>query len=113
MNVIAVGEKGRSQLRRMVPDSLTTALTNIPPPYNFGYASTVAQMALDAGEERRARSPSSTTFVSAIAYSPTRVTIAPFVLEGDDVTNGLRGRRRRACAGPSRPYRATENVAAA
>ena len=47
MNVIAVGEKGRSQLRRMVPDSLTTALTNIPPPYNFGYASTVAQMALD------------------------------------------------------------------
>merc|ERR1719201_216802 len=59
MSVIAVGEKGRSQLRRMVPDSLTAALTNIPPPYNF---------------------------VSAIAYSPTLKTIAPFVLEGDDVT---------------------------
>ena len=87
MNVIAVGEKGRSQLRRMVPDSLTTALTNIPPPYNFGYASTVAQMALDTEPEKTgAIAVVYNKFVSAIAYSPTLKTIAPFVLEGDDVT---------------------------
>ena len=87
MNVIAVGEKGRSQLRRMVPDSLTAALTNIPPPYNFGYASTVAQMALDTEPEKTgAIAVVYNKFVSAIAYSPTLKTIAPFVLEGDDVT---------------------------
>ena len=87
MNVIAVGEKGRSQLRRMVPDSLTTALTNIPPPYNFGYASTVAQMALDTEPEKTgAIAVVYNKFVSAIAYSPTLKTIAPFMLEGDDVT---------------------------
>merc|ERR1719248_479138 len=78
MSVIAVGEKGRSQLRRMVPDSLTAALTNIPPPYNFGYASTVAQMALDTEPEK--------TGAIAVAYSPTLKTIAPSVQEGDDVT---------------------------
>ena len=87
MSVIAVGEKGRSQLRRMVPDSLTAALTNIPPPYNFGYASTVAQMALDTEPEKTgAIAVVYNKFVSAIAYSPTLKTIAPFVLEGDDVT---------------------------
>ena len=87
MNVIAVGEKGRSQLRRMVPDSLPAALTNIPPPYNFGYASTVAQMALDTEPEKTgAIAVVYNKFVSAIAYSPTLKTIAPFVLEGDDVT---------------------------
>merc|ERR1712100_34989 len=91
------GEKGRSQLRRMVPDSLTTALTNIPPPYNFGYASTVAQMALDTEPEKTgAIAVVYNKFVSAIAYSPTLKTIAPFVLEGDDVTLTLRRRRRRA-----------------
>ena len=87
MSVIAVGEKGRSQLRRMVPDSLTAALTNIPPPYNFGYASTVAQMALETEPEKTgAIAVVYNKFVSAIAYSPTLKTIAPFVLEGDDVT---------------------------
>mmetsp|Transcript_19723 Transcript_19723/g.60783 ORF Transcript_19723/g.60783 Transcript_19723/m.60783 type:complete len:301 (-) Transcript_19723:56-958(-) len=87
MSVIAVGEKGRSQLRRMVGDSLTAAFVNIPPPYNFGYASTVAQTALETDAEKAgAIAVVYNVFVSAIAYAPTIKTISPFVTEGDGVT---------------------------
>jgi len=87
ISVLAVGEKGRSQLRRMVGDKLKQAVTDIPPPYNFGYASTVAQMALDTDADTRgAIGVVYNKFVSAIAYTPTLKTIKPFVLEGDEVT---------------------------
>jgi len=87
ISVLAVGEKGRSQLRRMVGDKLKEAVTDIPPPYNFGYASTVAQMALATDAETRgAIGVVYNKFVSAIAYTPTLKTIKPFVLEGDGVT---------------------------
>lgn len=87
MSVISVGDKARSQLRRMIPEELKVAVTNIPPPYNFGYASTVAQMALDQEPEKTGCiGVIYNKFVSAIAYTTTLKTIKPFVLEGDDVT---------------------------
>jgi len=85
---IVVGEKGRSQLRRMVPNELKHAFTNIPAPYNFGYASEVAATALDMAAEQDAGAVhvAYNVFKSAIAYVPVCKTIEPFVYEGDDVT---------------------------
>ena len=87
MSVIAVGEKGRSQLRRMVPDALTMAVVDIPPPYNFNYASMVAETALETDPETAgAIHVVYNEFKSAIAYVPTLKTLKPFTFEGDDVT---------------------------
>jgi F-type H+-transporting ATPase subunit gamma len=87
LSVIAVGEKGRSQLRRMVPDALTMAVVDIPPPYNFNYASMVAETALETDAETAgAIHVVYNEFKSAIAYVPTLKTLKPFTFEGDDVT---------------------------
>jgi len=87
-SLVCVGEKGRSQLRRMVPDNLKLAVTNISPPYNFGYASSVAGIALETAEAEDAGGISVVynVFKSAIAYEPVVKNIEPFVYEGDDVT---------------------------
>ena len=110
MNVIAVGEKGRSQLRRMVPDSLTTALTNIPPPYNFGYASTVAQMALDTEPEKTGAIAGcglqQVCFRHRLLADPENDRALRAGRRRRDL-NGLRRRRRRA-PGIPRCYLATE-----
>ncbi|EGB07768.1 hypothetical protein AURANDRAFT_53834 [Aureococcus anophagefferens] len=87
ISVLAVGEKGRSQLRRMVGDSLSMAVVDIPPPYNFNYASMVAETALELDADKAgAIQVVYNEFVSAIAYNPTIKSIEPFVYEGDDVT---------------------------
>ncbi|KAH8043827.1 proton-transporting ATP synthase [Aureococcus anophagefferens] len=86
ISVLAVGEKGRSQLRRMVGDSLSMAVADIPP-HNFNYASMVAETALELDADKAgAIQVVYNEFVSAIAYNPTIKSIEPFVYEGDDVT---------------------------
>ncbi|KAH8053762.1 proton-transporting ATP synthase [Aureococcus anophagefferens] len=79
ISVLAVGEKGRSQLRRMVGDSLSMAVVDIPPPYNFNYASMVAETALELDADKAgAIQVVYNEFVSAIAYNPTIKSIEPF-----------------------------------
>lgn len=74
--IIVVGEKGRSQLRRMVGPNLKTAMTDCQLPYGFELASIAAQYAMAA--EKGTVQVVYNTFVSAIAYSPTIKTVAPF-----------------------------------
>ncbi|KAH8043611.1 proton-transporting ATP synthase [Aureococcus anophagefferens] len=66
-----VHSAGRSQLRRMVGDSLSMAAADIPP-HNFNYASMVAETALELDADKAgAIQVVYNEFVSAIAHNPT------------------------------------------
>lgn len=85
ISVIAIGEKGRSQMRRMIGKNLDCALTELPMPFSFAMASAVASNVF-AFENIGAIHVAFNKFKSAIAYTPTLTTLAPFAYSGDDET---------------------------
>jgi len=84
LSVLVVGDKARAQLRRMVGSKLDTAYTECSLPYSFDLSSVVAVKALEA--ETDAVHVAYNVFKSAIAYTPSLKTMAPFVAEGDGET---------------------------
>jgi len=83
---VAVGEKGRSQLRRMVGPKMHSAVTEIAMPFTFALASNLAEQVMTEFESPAAVHVAFNKFKSAIAYVPTLTTITPFVGEGDGET---------------------------
>mmetsp|Transcript_662 Transcript_662/g.2650 ORF Transcript_662/g.2650 Transcript_662/m.2650 type:complete len:242 (-) Transcript_662:176-901(-) len=86
VSVVAVGEKGRSQLRRMVGPKMHSAVTEIAMPFTFALASNLAEQVMTEFESPAAVHVAFNKFKSAIAYVPTLTTITPFVGEGDGET---------------------------
>ncbi|KAJ8599640.1 hypothetical protein CTAYLR_005420 [Chrysophaeum taylorii] len=83
--VIAVGEKGRTQLRRMVGPKLDVALTDLSMPFSFALAAQIAEKAFEH-ENVGAILVAYNQFKSAISYIPTLTTITPFTLAGENET---------------------------
>lgn len=75
--LLVLGEKGRSQLRRAYADKIISACTDRQVPYNFDLASALTQEAL--GTEFDAVHILYNEFVSAIAYTPSIKTITPLL----------------------------------
>lgn len=84
LDVVVVGDKARSQLRRMVGDKLHTAFTDVAIPFSFETASNVSLTALDIDHD--AIHVAFNVFVSAIAYTPSLKSMTPFVGSGDGET---------------------------
>jgi len=75
--LLVLGEKGRSQLRRVYGDKFVAACTDRAVPYNFDLASALTQEALNT--EFDAVHILYNEFVSAIAYTPSIKTITPLL----------------------------------
>ena len=87
LSIVSVGEKGRSQLRRMVGDKIACSLTDVTTPLTFSFATTLALKILtDFPEQNKAVHLAYNQFKSAIAYVPTLATIKPFAKAGADET---------------------------
>mmetsp|Transcript_97 Transcript_97/g.169 ORF Transcript_97/g.169 Transcript_97/m.169 type:complete len:229 (-) Transcript_97:278-964(-) len=86
ISLVVVGEKGRSQLRRMVGDKLDFAYTEVAAPLNFSFASSVAQNLLESYPDNSIYHIAYNKFISAIAYIPTLATIMPFAFDGEKET---------------------------
>ena len=84
-SVIVVGDKARSQLRRMVGPKLSFAFTENSLPYTFATAAAVASKALEVPDVG-AIHVAYNVFKSAIAYMPSLKTMTPFVKDGDEET---------------------------
>lgn len=85
ISVVTVGEKGRSQMRRMFGPNLDTAFTEVSLPMSFGTASAVASRVFEF-ENVGAIHVAYNQFKSAIAYTPTLTTLTPFSESGDSET---------------------------
>mmetsp|Transcript_10769 Transcript_10769/g.27424 ORF Transcript_10769/g.27424 Transcript_10769/m.27424 type:complete len:297 (-) Transcript_10769:299-1189(-) len=85
LSVVCVGEKGRSQMRRMIGKKLDTCYTELSLPFSFGLASAVASRVFDF-EDIGAIHVAYNKFKSAIAYVPTLTTLSPFEDAGDNET---------------------------
>lgn len=82
--VMVLGDKARSQLRRMIGPKLDCAYTDNALPYTFAMSSTLAAKAMTYDVD--AIHIAFNVFVSAIAYVPSLKTITPFVAEGEGET---------------------------
>lgn len=85
ISVIAIGEKGRSQMRRMVGPNLDLALTELSMPFSFGMASVVASKVFEF-ENIGGIHVAYNEFKSAISYVPTLLTMTPFSQSGETET---------------------------
>mmetsp|Transcript_7600 Transcript_7600/g.23147 ORF Transcript_7600/g.23147 Transcript_7600/m.23147 type:complete len:297 (-) Transcript_7600:443-1333(-) len=85
ISVLAIGEKGRTQMRRMIGKRLDTAFTELAMPFSFGMASVVASKVFEF-ENIGAIHVAYNEFKSAIAYVPTLKTLMPFHDSGDAET---------------------------
>lgn len=84
MSVIVVGDKARSQLKRMVGDKLKLAYTDVSLPMSFETASAVGAAGIDQGGD--SIHIAYNVFKSAISYVPSLKTITPFIGDGDGET---------------------------
>eukprot|EP00635_Sarcinochrysidales_sp_CCMP3193_P001511 CAMPEP_0118889770 /NCGR_PEP_ID=MMETSP1166-20130328/536_1 /TAXON_ID=1104430 /ORGANISM="Chrysoreinhardia sp, Strain CCMP3193" /LENGTH=286 /DNA_ID=CAMNT_0006828365 /DNA_START=155 /DNA_END=1015 /DNA_ORIENTATION=- len=87
VSVVVVGEKGRSQLRRMVAPRMYAAATDVAAPLSFAFASELAEKVLtDFSAEKEgtlgAVHVAYNKFKSAIAYVPSVATVTPFAAAG-------------------------------
>lgn len=80
LKVVVLGEKGRSQMRRMVGKNLDVALVEHSVPFTFELAAEIA------GKVEGQVHVAYNKFKSAIAYVPTVATVEPFVYDGDNET---------------------------
>lgn len=71
--VVVLGEKGKAQLRRLLGDKIVFAATDRSMPYSFDLAASLAQETLQS--EFDSVHLVYNTFVSAIAYTPTIVSL--------------------------------------
>jgi len=85
VSIICVGDKARSQLKRMVSAKLNCAFTDIQLPYSFALAGEVAAKTAEFADADAVHIAFN-VFKSAIAYSPSLKTIAPFVRDGEGET---------------------------
>eukprot|EP00523_Entomoneis_sp_CCMP467_P012413 CAMPEP_0168790038 /NCGR_PEP_ID=MMETSP0725-20121227/13179_1 /TAXON_ID=265536 /ORGANISM="Amphiprora sp., Strain CCMP467" /LENGTH=340 /DNA_ID=CAMNT_0008840401 /DNA_START=85 /DNA_END=1107 /DNA_ORIENTATION=+ len=91
-DIVVVGEKGRSQMRRTVGDLIKRSATDIVPPGNFALASGLASEILAAGgKDYDAIMIVYNTFVNAAVYKQAYKVVTPLKAEtpeGDDVLGG-------------------------
>jgi F-type H+-transporting ATPase subunit gamma len=84
-DIALIGDKGRGQLRRMVPEKLKLSVTEIAAPGNFTTASAVASELIAAGAgDYDAVVIMYNAYKNAATYHQMYKTITPFSGEGDD-----------------------------
>lgn len=84
-DVALLGDKGRGQLRRMIPDKLKLSVTEIAAPGNFTTASAIASELIAAGAgDYDAVVIMYNAYKNAATYHQMYKTITPFTGEGDD-----------------------------
>ena len=87
VSVVVVGEKGRSQLRRMVGPQMYAAYSDVAAPLSFAFASDLASTVLsDFSNDLGAVHVAYNKFKSAIAYVPSIASLTPFTAAGDGET---------------------------
>lgn len=87
-DIVIIGDKGRGQLRRALPDQILTACTDAQAPANFSLASALTSEILGAGAaDYDAVLLMYNSFVNAAVYKQRYKLILPFETEGDEVTS--------------------------
>merc|ERR1719263_1506291 len=81
--MMVIGEKGRSQLRRVFADLFTVSCSEVAAPLNFDTSSSIVTEIEDPLQYDTVH-VCFNIFVSAIAYTPSIKTLQPFRAEGDD-----------------------------
>jgi len=85
ISVCVVGEKGRSQLSRMVGSAMHTSYADVAAPISFSFAVELAGKILSQFEAATVH-VAYNKFKSAIAYVPSLATLAPFAPDGEKET---------------------------
>jgi len=84
-DIVVIGEKGRSQLRRMVGDKVLTSLTDVVSPGTFALASSLAsEVTAVAGEDYDAIVVIYNHYVNPAVYKQVYQVVPPLKGEGDD-----------------------------
>merc|ERR1719491_82691 len=85
--VVIIGDKGRGQLRRFVPDQIIRTATEVVSPGNFSLASALSTEIMQAGAtDYDAVLFMYNSYVNAAVYKQKYKIVKPFETEGDEVT---------------------------
>jgi len=84
-DVAIIGDKGRAQLSRAIPDKITRSCTEVVSPGTFALSSAIASELLDAGaKDYDALVIVYNTFVNPAVYKQVYKVVKPFKGEGED-----------------------------
>jgi F-type H+-transporting ATPase subunit gamma len=84
-DIVIVGDKGRSQLTRAIPDSISRAVTEVESPGSFNLAAAISAELVAAGaQDYDAVMIVYNSFVNAGTYNQYYKIIKPFAGEGED-----------------------------
>lgn len=90
-DVVVIGEKGRSQLRRFLGDDIQRSMTDVIAPGSYGLASALATEIIAAGgKDYDAIVMFYNTYVNAATYKQMYKVVTPFVVqteEGESMSN--------------------------
>ncbi|GMI17838.1 hypothetical protein TrLO_g14164 [Triparma laevis f. longispina] len=83
-SVVVVGDKGRSQMRRMVGDKLVSAATEVVTPYSFDLSAAITAEVLAAGNDYSCIVILHNKFVNSATYIQEYKVLMPMASTGDD-----------------------------
>lgn len=83
-DIVIVGDKGRSQMARSVPDNIVRTVTEVQSPGSFNLAAAIASEVAAAGDDYDAIMIVYNSFVNAAVYNQYYKVIKPFDGEGED-----------------------------
>ena len=86
LDVVIIGDKGRSQMTRMVPDSVQFSATEFTTPYTFDVSSLISEEITDAAKGYDAVAIVYNKFVNSATYVQVYKVITPLVATGENET---------------------------